>query len=248
MSEERFIELDIFRGVAIFSMILLHLIWDLDYYDMMPLNNALYQLNKLVSFTFFILAGIVLSLSYRKKPFTSIIKHGLWVFNTGMMLTIISLVAIPDRPIYFGVLHCIGLSIIIGALLLKYARDVFWTAVTTITIGSILNSWFINTLSLPLLIIGLQPAEIWKYTIDYFPIFPWVGIMLIGICLGNVLYKDGKRRFNIPAVLSASIPLRFVSFIGKNSLYVYLAHQPVLVALIQLIKTGVIVLPSYLRF
>ncbi|HAJ33217.1 MAG TPA: hypothetical protein DCK79_07565 [Candidatus Atribacteria bacterium] len=28
------------------------------------------------------------------------------------------------------------------------------------------------------------------YTVDYFPLLPWVGVVLMGIFFGNLLYPD----------------------------------------------------------
>jgi uncharacterized membrane protein len=42
------------------------------------------------------------------------IQRGLWVLNLGMLLTLLTAIALPDRPIMFGVLHCIGCCIILS--------------------------------------------------------------------------------------------------------------------------------------
>jgi len=44
----RFVELDIIRGVTIFAMIFLHLLWDLDFFQVYPLSEL--PLNKLGGF------------------------------------------------------------------------------------------------------------------------------------------------------------------------------------------------------
>lgn len=79
--------------------------------------------------------------------------------------------------------------------------------------------------------LGFHQQNLWRYTVDYFPLFPWFGVVLFGVGLGAILYKDGKRQFKFPD-LSRYLPVRVVSAIGRRSLLVYLVHQPILVGLI----------------
>ena len=44
----RFVELDMMRGLAIFLMISLHILWDLGYFGLLPLDRNIYQFNKIV--------------------------------------------------------------------------------------------------------------------------------------------------------------------------------------------------------
>jgi uncharacterized membrane protein len=78
-----------------------------------------------------------------------------------------------------------------------------------------------------LLWLGFIPKNF--FTFDYFPVLPWFGVSLVGIYLGSRLYKKGKRNFRI-SDFSRNIAVRVVSFLGRNSLTIYLLHQIVLVA------------------
>ncbi len=69
------------------------------------------------------------------------------------------------------------------------------------------------------------------YSVDYFPVFPWFGVFLIGIFLGNVLYPKYERRIQIPD-LSRFFVVRFFCFLGRHSLTIYLLHQPILILLL----------------
>lgn len=59
---------------------------------------------------------------------------------------------------------------------------------------------------------------------DYFPLFPWLFLFLAGSFLG-VWAKEGK----LPSFVYRSRS-RFLAVTGKNSLLIYLLHQPVLMA------------------
>ncbi len=235
----RFIELDFLRGFAITHMILLHLLWDLDYYNIFPTNAFIQKTNIIVQITFFTIVGICLAITFNKKRndpkeyYLHLIKRGAWIFSLGLALTIVTLIFMPDRPILFGVLHCIGLCIILSIPFLKLSKYNFPIAISMIVLGLILGSFTIQNANILQLIVGLHPADIWTYTIDYFPIFPWLGVTLLGVGIGNVLYKDNKRRFYIPDI-SKYLPVKVLSWLGKRSLAIYLVHQPAIVGAITL--------------
>ena len=71
---------------------------------------------------------------------------------------------------------------------------------------------------------------------DYRPLLPWFGVVLIGLFFGNVFYGSGRR----PAVLENKAPelARPLLPLGRNSLFIYLIHQPIIIALLAV--TGVV--------
>jgi uncharacterized membrane protein len=71
--------------------------------------------------------------------------------------------------------------------------------------------------------------------LDYYPLLPWFGFVLIGIYTGQTILPDGKPRSKIAT--GDSTPMRVLSFLGRNSLAIYLAHQPVIFAVLALWKT-----------
>jgi uncharacterized membrane protein len=74
---------------------------------------------------------------------------------------------------------------------------------------------------------------------DYRPLIPWFGMVLLGLFVGNVLYGGGKRPAGVPR--KAPTVARPLVPLGRNSLFIYLIHQPILVALLAalgVIETG----------
>lgn len=234
----RFIELDILRGSAIAIMIFFHTLWDLNYFGLIQIDTSVYQYNKIFSPIFFLLVGICLAISINKRQTKSeLTKHllirGLWVFGLGMILTAITLLFVPDKPIFFGVLHCIGLSIILSTLFLRFKTYNIIFATAIILAGIIIESYPIKNPTVFHLAIGLHQSGVWRYTIDYFPLFPWFGVCLFGIAIGNLLYKDNKRRFIIPDI-SKYKPAKMFSWLGQHSLAIYLLHQPIIAGALSL--------------
>jgi uncharacterized membrane protein len=238
---QRFMELDILRGFAILFMIILHLFWDLDYFGILPLNKNFYSLNIIVPVIFFLLVGICQAVNNNKyhnqprKMYFRTIQRGLWILNLGMLFTLLTAVFLPDKPILFGVLHCIGCCIILSTLLLRFKSTNVILASLIIVSGLALG--FFYTTENPNMVelaAGIHEPNIAAHTIDYFPILPWFGVCLLGITLGNILYKDNKRRYPLPD-LSKFKPNKLFSWLGKHSLAIYLVHQPIIAGCLTLL-------------
>jgi len=232
-SSTRFIELDILRGFAIIFMVILHILWDLDYFNILPLNISVYQFNIIVPTMFFLLVGICLAVtnnrpsSSKTTPYLRTIQRGAWVFTLGMILTLLTALALPDRPILFGVLHCIGLSMILALPFLRFKSYNIIIAGGIIFIGVLIASIPVQNPTILQVALGFHARDIFTQTIDYFPILPWIGVCLLGVGLGNILYKDNKRKFSFPD-LSRYTPAKFFSWLGRHSLAIYLLHQPII--------------------
>ena len=239
----RFIELDVLRGIAIGLMIYLHILWDLDYFGIYPLNQEIYQLQRIVPPIFFMLVGVCLAVSRNKNINCSIekikkynnhlIKRGLKILGVGVAISIATFIFVPNRPIIFGVLHFIGLSIILSIPFIKFKKYNILFAIIFILIGIFIGGYHIENPSIIHLILGIHQANIWEYTIDYFPLLPWFGVTLFGIALGDYLYKDNKRRFRLPD-LSKYKPLAMFSWLGKHSLAIYILHQPIIAGMLSI--------------
>ena len=68
---------------------------------------------------------------------------------------------------------------------------------------------------------------------DYFPLLPNFGFFLLGSALGKTLYR--KKESLLPKVNEKNILIRFFAGCGRQSLWLYLLHQPVLSGIFYLI-------------
>ncbi len=241
-SSTRFIELDMIRGFALIFMILLHLVWDLDYFGIFKLNTQFYQSNVVVQVLFFSIVGVCQSLKSDKEPLTDdqrraktwkIAKRGLYILGLGMIISLVTFIIMPDRPIFFGVLHCIGLSILLSIPLIRLREKAILVAVPCIIAGIVLGHIVVQNPSYLQLIIGLHQADIMNHTIDYFPILPWFGVSMLGVAVGSMLYKNNTRQFRFPDLSSTTLT-KFCSWCGRHTLSIYLLHQPVIAGVLYL--------------
>lgn len=247
----RYWEIDFFRGLAIILMIIFHFIFDLNYfgYLKLDLSTGAWLFYRIIGASmFFLLVGVSLTISYSRilikfrikkeyrkttKIFQKYLKRGLMIFSLGMLISLVTWYFLKEGYIIFGALHLIGISIILGVFLMKFRFLNLILGIIIISIGISLRFFYFDFSYL--LWLGLRPHN--YYTVEYFPIFPWFGMVLLGIFLGNLLYSNNSRNFNIPN-LSRFSSIRQFCFIGKNSLIIYLAHQPVIIII--LISLGII--------
>jgi len=237
---KRFWEIDLLRGIAVIMMIIFHILYDLNYFNIYKLE--LYSGLFLLIFypfamVFLLLVGVSLTLSYSKanKKLTKkqlqlkYLKRGLKIFGLGMLITLATWIYLKEGFIIFGVLHCIGISIILAHYFIQLRYQNLILGATFILIGILLKNFTFDFYWLVWL--GFIPSNF--YTVDYFPLLPWLGVVLIGIFLGNSLYPNHKRRFHLKDYTDF-IFVRFICFLGRNSLIIYFAHQPILIGFIHL--------------
>ena len=170
-----------------------------------------------------------MKLSDEKKYYKRLILRGFKIFGLGMILTFLTLLFIPQTPIYFGVLHCIGLSVILSASFLKYRKYNLLFAIIILLTSLFVAEYNLENPTIFHLVIGIHPVDIWSYTVDYFPLLPWFGICLLGIVIGDCLYSGNERKFRMPD-LSRYRPIKIFQWCGQHSLIIYLVHQPIIAA------------------
>jgi len=239
---ERFWEIDALRGIAILMMIAYHILFDLVYFgftstdlNAFPVLVFLYPISTL----FLLLVGVSLTLSYNrvKQTFTKrqlrlkYLIRGSSIFGLGLLITLVTWIYPHNGFIIFGILHCIGLSILLAYMFIRYRIAALFVGIVCISIGIVLR--FLVTVDFPwLLWLGFVPHSF--YTLDYFPLFPWFGVVLLGIFLGNSLYQNNTRKFKI-ADGSQFIGTRLLCFLGRHSLIIYLLHQLIIVGILYLL-------------
>jgi uncharacterized membrane protein len=239
-SYKRFWEVDFFRGLAVILMIIFHLLYDLNYLNIYKINlysGPILIYLYFIGSTFILLVGVSLTLSYsrikkiisKKEIQLKYIKRGLMIFSMGLFITLISWLYLNEGFIIFGVLHCIGLSIILAIPFFKYRYLNLSIGIILIIIGIILKNFTFDFNYL--LFLGFIPNQF--FTVDYFPLLPWFGVVLVGIFVGNCLYVNNKRQFRLKDLDKFRF-IRFFGFLGRHSLLIYFIHQPVMLAILHL--------------
>jgi uncharacterized membrane protein len=236
---KRFWEVDFIRGIAIALMIVFNYAFALSFLGLASVGGGFlfwYVFPRLVAGTFISISGLSMTLCFNhSKNKRKIAIRGLEIFGLGMAITLVTFLTFPEEFVIFGILHMIGLAMIIGIPFLRFKRLNLIMGFALIALGLLLEGFRFDFGWL--LWLGLIPANF--MTFDFFPLLPWFGVTLIGIYAGNRIYRNGERKFKITD-RTGNVLVRVVTFLGRNSLVIYLAHQPLLVFVLMLLGYGVL--------
>lgn len=229
----RFGELDLIRGIAVVSMVIFHGCQD---YSLLKLGRSLEGdlfrgWQQATAILFLALFGVAAYLDYwrhgsgTRAGFRRRLRKGGLLFGWGTLITFITFLYLGEGFVTFGILHLMGVSSVLLFPLLPFKYLNLTVGAVIIIAGSFLEGLRFNFAWLAWL--GLIPAGF--NSVDYFPIAPWFGYILIGVFLGHLLYPGGEPRFKL---LGGNPMFKSVSFLGRHSLLIYLIHQPLLLAII----------------
>ncbi|HEY0837835.1 MAG TPA: heparan-alpha-glucosaminide N-acetyltransferase [Azospirillum sp.] len=223
--------IDAARGIAILAMVAYHLSWDLD-----ALGFARFDLftdplwlaaRTAILGSFLVLAGVSLVLAGEGG-----LDGRRFLRRLGLLVAAAAAVSagsyavFPDSPIFFGVLHHLAAASVLG---LAFLRLPAWlTAALGVVVYALPEVTAVPLFDAPALRwIGLMTFE--PDSNDYVPLFPWFGLVLLGIALGRFWSgRIRRRRDAVAAWRPSGRAGRALTWAGRHGLPIYLVHQPVL--------------------
>ncbi len=225
---ERIQAIDLVRGVDIILMVLFNYSVTLSYFGIIQAqSDFLYWRVFPISIAsiFIFLSGAAARISFEnhkegfgKRYFT----RGLKLLIFAAFVTLFTSIFVPEGTIYFGILHFFAASSFLVPLFIKYNRLNLVAGLSIVTAGFYLQQTEFNFSYLFWL--GFMPQDF--STFDYFPLIPWLGVLLLGVYSEKYIAgKTSNIRFK------NKLAGKFM-FLGKNSLTVYLVHQPILIIIL----------------
>lgn len=240
MEKKRYYVIDYIRAFLIINMVLYHSLWDIVY---MFNNNISWYTSDLgeiwqrfICITFIMLSGFCWSLS--KNHF----KRGLIVFIGGIIISAITIIAMPENAIKFGILTFIGFSIFIMIPFEKVLRHIniyigFTVSILLFIFTKDINKGYIffYNIKLPRFLyngdimsfFGFKDKEF--FSTDYFSLLPWFFIFITGYFIYKIM--ESKDFLYILEGKKNSI----TEFLSKGSLIIYLIHQPIVYGVLMII-------------
>lgn len=208
--------LDFIRGLAIIMMIIFHLIYDLNYFGFTNIDlhgNPLTQYWRYLIIILFLSAvGISMVIVYKEKfNIYKFSKRILLIGSCAFTISIVTYFIFPKSWVYFGILHLILVSSIITIFFVRMPKISLLIAII------ILTAYYFDLINLSFLATILKD-KIPQYSVDFYPIFPWIAFVFIGIYMGH---NPWYRKIFI-------IKSNIIQNIGKKSLIIYMLHQPIL--------------------
>ncbi len=242
-TKSRYNIIDILRGAAVICMIIYHATWDLVYMFGIEIpifhTNAAHIFQQYILWSFVIISGFCINLC--KNP----VKRGAITLIASILMTLATLIVIPEATVIFGVLTFLGTAMILTGSLKKHLSKIRYHI--GLSLSAILFILFYNTpdgyLGFGKLLISELPHKLYANyfsaffgfphssfaSADYVPLIPWIFLYLFGFYL-FYLFKS-KNWFKHLSVIKAQ-PLEWF---GRHALIIYLAHQPVIFAVLYVV-------------
>lgn len=215
-------ELDFLRGLSIILMVIYHTAYDLKEFYGLPVpydHFLIYPLTKLFAGLFIFICAI--SCNFSRHNY----RRGLLLLLLAAGITIVTDIFVPGSHIIFGILHLLGVSILLYPLM-RQVKPGLLLLLGLLIIG---GGFFLSAFTVAhdwLAPLGITSAEF--SSVDFFPLVPWFGVFLAGIAFGVWYYPTPRTRLK-------PLPENFVNRVGRHTLIIYLLHQPIVYGLLYLL-------------
>jgi uncharacterized membrane protein len=230
-SPQRVGSIDSLRGLAILAMIAYHFAYDLRHFGVIraDFEGGAFWLGARATIlsSFLLLVGVSLVLAAQARVTTArFVRRIAVVTACAMAVTVGSYLMFPQRFIYFGTLHCIAASALLARPFVGRPRLALAVGIAVIVAGNVLGHPFFDARATSW--VGFNTVK--PPTEDFVPLFPWMGVVLVGVALGRALLARPLR----PRAGRSAGPSA-LAWLGRHSLAIYMVHQPLLIGLLWLI-------------
>jgi uncharacterized membrane protein len=221
---------DAVRGAAILGVVLFHVVWDLEYVGFISgvaRNEAWLLFGKTLAMTFMFLVGVSLVLAQRASFRSLAFARRIGVIAAAALaISVVTYVVFPQTFVYFGILHAIAAASVIGR---PFVATRLWLCAAAIAVMFAAPHMFatasFDTRWLAWTGLAANPPA----SNDLVPVLPSTAFTLLGIFAARLL----ENRRGIEGRQFQSIGRStFLVWAGRNSLAIYLLHQPILLAII----------------
>lgn len=232
--------LDTARGLALIAMMVFHFTWDLEYFGLVPSGftsqTEWKYFARAIAASFLFLSGMSLVFAHGNDlRWRSFWRRFVKIAAAALVISMATVIAMPQAPVYFGILHAIAACSLIGTLVMN------WSALMLVLISiglyfapgylraDIFNDpWFWW--------LGLSTAP--PRSFDYVPLVPWLSAFLAGMAFIK-LARAEKFRLNLANDIQEPVQglPNLLAMLGRKSLLVYLIHQPILMGILWLYVT-----------
>jgi uncharacterized membrane protein len=223
MGSRRIWEIDLLRTLAIILMIIFHTVFDLNQFVGINIeyqSGFWYWEGKISALLFIFLAGI--SSGFSKNT----LRRGIKVLLFGMAITLVTYFLFKEQYTRFGILHLLGTGMVLFPAL-KRTNNILLFLFAVLVAFAAIPVKYVRAETGLLLPLGIMYSGF--VTLDYYPLVPYFLVFILGILAYKLFYY--KRR----SIFTYKYENKYLSFISRNSLTIYLIHQPIIIAIIFLV-------------
>lgn len=219
-------EIDVLRAVAIVLMVLFHLVYDLKEFGGFSFDYQSpfwFFIGKVSALLFIFISA--LSSGFSRSP----VRRGVKVLFYGMCITVVTYLFMKDEYVRFGILHFLGVTMISSPLLVKLPSWTLWGLAGS---SAALGFWFKEQVLETSLLLPLGLMYEGFGSMDYYPLFPYLAVTFLGILAYRHFYARRTEPL-FPFPLNSAL----TKWLSRNSLGIYLVHQPILVLITSRIQS-----------
>lgn len=226
----RYDRLDILRGLALLWMAAFHFCFDLNHFGLLQADfyhdpHWTWQRTCILS-TFLLCAGAGQAIAVAQaQSWRRFWRRWLQIAGCAVLVSVGSWWMFPDSYIYFGVLHGMAVMLIVARLMHRAGGWLMIMGVLMVLAPRYIQHPFFDTRATDW--VGLVTHK--PVTEDYVPLLPWLGVMLWGMWLAQVLMRHRPAWLRAPASSAWALPRT----LGQWSLTFYMVHQPLLLGALQ---------------
>ena len=242
--EGRYDLIDTIRGIAIISMVIFHFCYDVfmvygrdpSWYS----RPAVHIWQQSVCWTFILVSGFVWSWGRSGN-----LKRGIMLNVWGLVISGVTVLAMPAEAVWFGILNCIGCAVLLMIPMEPVLRRIpaVIGLVAAFALFVVFKDVQLGYLGVP----GVFRLDLpdWLYdcrvltpfgfpfpgfrSSDYFPILPWLFLYIGGYFLNRIAMAVR------PLQSVTRHGLAPLSAVGRYSIWIYLIHQPVCMLICMLV-------------
>jgi len=229
LARARLQSVDVYRGLALLAMAAYHACWDLNYYSLITVGIGMDPVwitaQRSILTAFLLLAGAGLTLGHSNGTnWRAFWRREAVLVAAAIAVSIGTWLLFQDYFAYFGVLHMIALG---SLLCLPFVRAPLWIGILVAIAVLALPALYSSDLFDPRWLNWIGFFKATPETADLVPVFPWLGVMLIGGLGMRVLRESTAFTWS-----SGNPVVRGLAFAGRWSLIIYLIHQPILFGIV----------------
>lgn len=241
--DRRYHFIDALRGLALMNMLAYHFLFDVNVvygrdtaFYLRPWAHVWQQY---ICWSFILIAGLSFHWGRRHN-----LRRGLVLNACGLVITLATLLVMPDEAIWFGILNFMGCAVLLTMALERGLQKLPPAAGLAVcfTLFLLLRRVDIGYIGLGPALYRL-PAWLYRFRIlaplgfpdpafrssDYFPMLPWYLLFLCGWFMGRCLEQNERLR----RLAREKIP--FLSAAGRKTIWIYMLHQPILMGICMLL-------------